>query len=118
MIKWLAGANSGGDFDFTEKPKKVGNDCTFSICLTKDEKYLLVGSTGLVRVFETTTREVTKEFKLTTFVSGINLIKDGKKAIIVQGNGNLSILDLETLEIKKIARNIAKGKGLSTIMVI
>ena len=62
MIKWQAGANSEEDFDFTEKPIRVGVRFTVSICLTKDEKYLIVGSEKLVSLFETTTREVTKKF--------------------------------------------------------
>ena len=73
MIKWQAGTNSGDDFDFNEEPKMVGNYCE-SICLTKDEKYLPVGSQRAVIVFETTTRKVTKEFGLTDVVQGISLI--------------------------------------------
>ena len=48
MIKWQAGATSEGEFDLTEEPKQVGNGHTFKICLTTDEKYLLVGSDGLL----------------------------------------------------------------------
>ena len=98
LIKWKADAHSWDYFDFTEEPKRVGRPLTYSMCLTKDEKYLLVGSEGLVRVFVTKTREVTKEIKFTYYVKGISLIKDGKKAIIIAKNGNLSILDLETME--------------------
>ena len=117
MIKWQAGANSGNDFDFTGEPKKVGNGC-FSVCLAKDEKYLLVGSHNSVFVFETTTREVTKEFKLASSVKEINLIKDGKKALIAGYNGNLSIIDLEILKIKQIAKNITNYKRLNKMIVI
>ena len=118
MIKWQTDANSRDEFDFTEELKKVGSNSTVSTCLTKDEKYLLVGSFQLVSVFETTTREVTKEFKLTTNVKTISLVKDGKRAIIAEYNGDLSILDLETMEISSIAKNITKHRGLSNIIVI
>ena len=118
MIKWKAGANSGDDFDFIEEPKKVGRYGTVSICLTKDEKYLIVGSFELVSMFETKTREVKKEFNLRFAVEGIILIEDGKKAIIAEGNGNLSILDLETLEIYSIIENITNNKGLEKIIII
>ena len=118
MIKWNLGANSENEFDFTEEPKKVGNRQTHSICLTKDEKYLLVGSDQLVSVFDTETREVTKEFKLTNYVKEIKLIEDGKKAIIAEKEGNLSILDLETLEISSIAENITNGQSLNCIILI
>ena len=117
MIEWQAGANSGDDFDFTEEPQEVGNYGTFSICLTKDEKYLLVGSCQLVSIFEIETRKVTKEFELTTYVITINLTKGGKTAIIAEQNGDLSIIDLETMEIKKISENIA-NKELKRIVII
>ena len=109
MIKWQAGANSRDDFDFSEEPKLVGRDRTDSICLTKDEKYLLVGSSYNLSVLETETRVVIKEFLMEKWVQGISLIQDGKNAIIAQDNGDLSIIDLETLEIKEIAKEIALG---------
>ena len=109
MIKWQAGANSGDEFDFTEKPKKVGDNLTSSICLTTDEKYLLIGSQYSVFVFETKTRKVKKEINATYLVEAIILIQDGKKAIIAEFYGSLSILDLETMEIKKIAEKITEG---------
>ena len=118
IIKWQAGANSGDDFNLIEEPIKVGNQYTESICLTKDEKYLLVGSNELLTIFETTTREITKKFELTYTVIGINLIKDGKKAIIAETNGNLFMIDLETLEISSIAKYIQNGKEFSKIVVI
>ena len=118
MIKWQAGADSGYDFDFTEEPKRLDKLATRSICLTKDEKYLLVGSGPLLSVLETETREVTKEFKLKDGIMTINLIQDGKQAIISAKNGDLSIINLETMEIKKIAENITNGKKLNKIILI
>ena len=47
----------------------------------KDKKYLLVGSNRLVIVFETDTREVTKEFKMIEYVKEISLIKDDKRLL-------------------------------------
>ena len=44
IINWKAGASSGDDFDLTQKCKKVSKFYTKAICLTKDDKYLLVGS--------------------------------------------------------------------------
>ena len=117
QIKWQPNANSEDEFDFAEELKKVGDYGTKSICLTKDEKYLLIGSKALVIVFETLTRKK-KEIKLTDIVVEITLIKDGKKAIIAEINGNLSIIDLETLEISSIAKNIANDKMLHKITVI
>ena len=117
-IRWQTGANSVLDFSFIEERKKVGNLGTESICLTKDEKYLLVGSEDGLSILETETRKVTKEFKLTYCVMQITLIEDGKKAFIAEYNGDLSIIDLETWEIFLIAKKVANGKGLRKIAVI
>ena len=117
-INWQAGAKSINNFDFSEEPKKVGKGFTFSICLTKDEKYLLVGSHEGLLVFETATREIIKEFQLTDVVQAITLIKDGKTAIIAEINGNLSVINIETLEIFSIANNITKNGGNECILVI
>ena len=118
MIKQQAGANSGDGFDFKNETKKLGSFYTWSICLTKDEKYLLVGSAYYVNIVETATREVKKQLELEYNVMTINLIEHGTKAIIAQEWGDLSILDLETLEISSNAENITNGKKLKKIIVI
>ena len=118
QAKWQAGANSRDDFDFSEEHKKVGNGSTVSICLTKDEKYLIVGSFQLVSVFGTMTRKIIREFILIDIVMAVKLIKDGKKAIIVEKNGNLSNLDLETLEISSIDYNIRDKRKFYSIAII
>lgn len=118
MMNWKAGANSGDDFEFDEKTEKIGNGRSESICLSKDEKYLFVASKALVSVFETMTRKVIKEFKLTHAVVAINLIKDGKKAIVAEENGNFTIIDTETLEISSIIENVVNGRELYTIAII
>jgi len=44
IINWKNNATCEQDFDFTENPIQVGKICTSTICLTKDDKNLLVGS--------------------------------------------------------------------------
>ena len=118
MIKWKPNASSENDFDFSQDPIQVDNLCIYEICLAKDDKNILVGSDQLVSVFNIETKEVTKEFKFTGDVKGIKLIKDGTKVLIVEQNGYLSILDLESLEIIQIDENVTKGKVLYSIKVI
>ena len=108
IIKWQTDANSEDDFDFTDKPQSVSNCGTQSICLTKDEKYLIFGSKRTMCVYETATRKVMKYYDLSRDTREMKLIKDEKKAIIAEGNGNLSSLDLETLELSLIAENITE----------
>ena len=116
-IRWQANANSGDEFDFTEEPKKVGMFNTPSICLTKDEKYLLVGSRKLVSVYKISNRKITKYIKMQYDVMGISLIKDGTEAIIAEEDGKLSVIDLKTLQIT-ISKNITNGIQLAQIIVI
>ena len=143
MIKWQASANSGDDFDFNEKPIKVGMFDTYSICLTKDEKYLLVGGCERVCIFAITKLRLSKPYKSKNvvrtlsqnglsekamfrqlqpyygvFVRTITLAGDGKTAIIVENNGGLCTLNLETFEIKKIAKDKKKVKRLYNVIVI
>ena len=118
MIKWKSNASTKNEFDFTEKPQNIGDGFISSLCLTKDEKYLLVGASKLLRLYETETRKVTKEFEMTGIVVGMSLIKDYKKAIIAEQNGNLYILDLETMEICSIAKNITDDRELRRMIVV
>ena len=103
QINWKADDNYSDDFAFAKNPAEVSSSI-YSICLTKDEKYLLIGSKALLRIFETTTKKVTKKIKLTADVIEISLIKDGKYALVAEENGNLSVIDLTTLDIFKIAK--------------
>ena len=118
MINWKQNTNSKHDFDFTQNSIKVGNYNTNETCLTKDDKNLFVGSGNHVRVFNTETRKVTKQFKLNDNVHGLMLINSGKNVIIAQRNGDLSIIDLKTFEISRIHKNVTDGKRLTKILVI
>ena len=118
MIKWKLNASSGHDFDLTQKSKVVGASITREICLTKDDTNLLVGSDELVSVFNTETREVTKEFKFTDVVCGIKLINYGKSVFIAEQNGDLSIIDLETMEIILSHKKITNVGEILKIVVI
>ena len=118
MIKWKTEANSSEDFYFTQNPKLIGKGLTYTICLTKDEKYLLVGSQWELSICETATRKVIKQFEMKDWVKTITLVKDGKVAIVSDDEGGLHSIDLETLEISSISENISNGNKLSTITVI
>ena len=118
IINWKAGTNSEDQLNLIQNFEKVGDYGTYSICLTKDEKYLLVGSNGLVCVFEIATREVAKEIRLWDMVKGISLIQDGKKAIIIESGAGFSIIDLETLEISLICGRNKKIQNLGIRIII
>ena len=118
MIKWQTGASSGDDFDFADKVERVGAGGTNSICLTKDEKYLLVGSSKAMSVFEIETTRVIRKIKHAYIVKAITLIKDGKDAVVAERNGSMYAIDLETLNIYPIAKNITKNKYLTSIAII
>ena len=108
LIKWKENSSSANDFD-TQVLTQVGNECTYAICLTKDEKYLLVGSKGLLSMINTRTRKVITQFNLTATIREIELINEGKQALIAEGNGNLTIIDVETLEMTQSCKDVGKG---------
>ena len=118
MINWKPNATSEYDFDFTQSPIKVGTDVTFEICLTKDDKNLLVGSNKLVSVFNTETRKVTQKIHLTSYIRGIKLIKDGESVLIAEENGIMSIIDLKTMEITANQKANPEGIFFRKIAVI
>ena len=118
IIKWQAGANSRDEFDLTEQPKRVIKRIIDSICLTKDEKYIIIGSQQLVCVYVTVTSEVIKTYKMKRHVQDIKLFKDGKKAIIASINGDLHIFDEETMQIYPIAEDVTNIARVNKIIVI
>ena len=119
LIKWKPNASSKEDFDFIQKPTKIDENIRITdLCLTGDCKSLLVGSKGLMSVFDIEAMEVTKEFELTDIVVGIKLINDGKNAIIAEVNGDLTIIDLETMEIIQSNKIFTKYKELDFIKII
>ena len=118
MIKWKQNANHEYDFKITQNSIQIGNKRTFQICLTKDDKNLLVGSEKLVSVYNIEKMNVTKEFKLNIDVVGIKLINYDKNALIAEKNGDLTIINLETLKMSTSHKNTANGKQLLEIAVI
>ena len=83
---FLASSNPhfGPQMEITQSSTKVGDNQTYQICLTKDDKNLLVGSYKILKVFNTETNIVTKELKMNKIVSGIKLINGGKSALIAE----------------------------------
>ena len=118
LVKWTPDASSESDFDINKDVTQVGNGSTSKICLTGDDKNLLVGSDGLVSVFNTETKKVTKEFKMKQDIRGIKLIDNGKSALIAEYSGDLTIINLETMEISSSNKHKTKGNGLWTIVLV
>ena len=116
-MKWDPNASTRNDFKFT-KNSKVGTFATHRICLSSDEKNLFVGSCGIVRVFSTQKWKITKEFNLTYFVSGLSQVNYGQNVIVIEQNGNMTTIDVKTLEIQSTQKNVANGKRVLLIEVI
>ena len=71
IVKWQSNATSKHEFDITQKPIKVGSDCTYGICLTPDDVKLIVRSEKRVRVYNTHTKKITKMMIFDSVVRGI-----------------------------------------------
>ena len=118
MIKWKPNASTEHDFDFKQSSIKMGNDYTFQLCLTRDDKNILVGSKGLLSIFNTRTRVLINQFKLNTYVTGIKQIDGGKNAFIANYDGDLGILNLKTMKMISAWGNVTNGTGLIEIAII
>ena len=112
MIKWKPNAETEHDFDFTKEFKRVGNTVTYDICLTRDDKHLLIGSWNRCSVMNTETLNVTKEFILGSYCKGIKLLHGGPHAIISDQDAVLTIIDTETMEISQTHKDVANGNNL------
>ena len=85
--------------EFTEDFKRIGRYTTNGICLANDDEILLVGSEKTVRVFDIEKREIVKEITIANRILKIILVNDNKNVLIAQENGDLAIIDVESLEL-------------------
>ena len=84
-----------------EQIKDFGNFTeinTNQICLTKDEKNILMGSEFSIRVFNIEKGEIIKELTNIGGCQKIRLIDDGDKALVADFGGDLYFIDLKTFE--------------------
>ena len=64
------------------------------------------------------TEVVTKVFDISSFVLGLELINGGKKVIIAEENGKLSIVDLETMQISQNQEIKLQGGNLFSVVLM
>ena len=117
MIKWKSNASTEHDFDFDQNSTQVSNNLD-QICLTRNDKNLMVGSNGFLSVFNTRSRKLINQFKLNDFVLGIKLMNDGKSVLIAEYNGDLTIINLETMQMFPSHKYAANENQLYTIALI
>ena len=70
-IKWKKDVTNRYDFDYSNLATQVGQTSTHAMCLTKDNKYLLVIEATKLRIFDTLTMDFIKEFYLDHAANGI-----------------------------------------------
>ena len=119
IIKWKPNVNTDHDFDFTQNNTQGGN-VTIQICLTRDDKNLLVGSNGLVSIFNTRSRKLINQFKLhdVVYTMGIKLICGRKSVVITIDIGVLKIINLESMKMSPSHKNVTNSEKISTIALI
>lgn len=69
--------------------------------LTNNEEDLLIGSEKSINIFNFETRQVTKELNFSNDIRCFEAIGDEKKAVVVERNGRVTILDNNLEEISK-----------------
>lgn len=92
-----------------------GVDSRF-MCLTGDEKNIIVGSDLFLRVINSETGLIVKKIKFKHEIKGIELFDDGKKVIIATSNGLMTIIDLDSMEVSEERKNIGKDNQISYII--
>lgn len=118
-MNWKSIGSSEDYFELNDDCIKVGSRfCTFSICLTNDENNLLVGCKEILKVFNLVLGEVIKEFTLSSCVIGVGLIRKGKKAIVVEQDGGVTIIDLNDEEVSSRNKQSLAVEGISRMSVI
>ena len=119
MIMWVPNASTENDFDLTQASIIVGKGRIFlKICLTGDDKNLLVGSEKLLTVFSTETRKIIREIKLNHYVRGMKVDSNSTNVLIAEGNGNITIINTDSMEVVSGHMNADNGKGLWSITLI
>ena len=107
------------NFEFIEDFIKIGANGTLTICLSNDDKKLLVVSNEMLKIFDLDNREVVKEFRESDYKK-VSLINGGESILLSGANGELTIIDFETLEIVKTfdAKHTTNYKLIIDLVVI
>ena len=109
------------NFDFHKDSISLGSHSTLSICLTKDQNNLLVGSFKKIKVFNIRSESIIKELDFSALVKKIGLFGDDNKALVITEQGEIASIDCEKFEITKEYldyQNIAKGgKTISEVYI-
>lgn len=100
-IGWDINANNNYKFRVVQNFQQLGSNFTMKICIAADQQNLLIGSGGIIRLFNFKTCEIKKEFKLADSIRAIELIKNDTQAVIVESNGSITVLDMKRDQIAK-----------------
>ena len=97
-MSWELNASSGDDFIFSE-PELELHFCIFIIRLINNDKNLLMGSIKGLSVFNFDEKQIIKTFNMNSIVKGIEVINNGINFLVIDYYGDLTIFDLNSLEI-------------------
>ena len=98
-LNWKVNAKIAGDFIYIKQYGELCNTNLLNLCLSDDQETLFIGSGQLVKVFNLQTCQEIKVFVLKNFIKGMELIDDEKKVVLIEQNGNLTIINSLLLEI-------------------
>ena len=116
-IIWKPNATCQEDFELVEEKALKGNE-TSHLCLTDDDKYLIIGLLNDVQVFNVDTWEVVKEHKFGNSIQAISLINNGNHVLIAVQNGDMIVIDTKNFEIIFKELEITKHHQLTKITII
>lgn len=101
-----------------ENSQKTGDYLTSYMCLSKNDKKLLIVSENIIKVFNLETLLQLGKFEMAYSVRNVVLVNDGLNAIIASENGEVINIDLEKLVVSLQIDSIRENAYLRKIAVV
>ena len=101
-LNWKQDAKNDYDFQYIKNYGNVSGSYTTNICLNNNEDSIFICSYLEVFIQNLDTGKKTAKFILCGVAKEVELVENGEKAVVVQDDGKIFILDLDVLGITEI----------------
>jgi len=85
-------------FVFTKNSTELINEKIGATSLAKNDKKLIIGLKSSAKLMSIRNRKLIRKFDVTDTVKSINLVNNGKFAVMTEKNGNMHTMNLDTLQ--------------------
>lgn len=98
-LNWKINPTNSDDFQVVKDYKKRDTFNTTKIQITENQRKLIMASTGFVRLVNVKTGLITKEYKLSDIIQGVEFIENGTKLVISEWNNKVSVINIKSRKI-------------------